>query len=91
MKFLEDMDQVERISVARVQDGGLFKGASQQDLLARAAEVKLRDGWSEMLPFLLRKDVDVHLVSVGWSAAFIREALSLSGLPHEVPKVYYQS
>ncbi|PWY98519.1 DUF500-domain-containing protein [Testicularia cyperi] len=82
MRYLEELDQVERASVARVQKGGLFKDASLESVLDRASQVETRPGWKvahEWMDDLAKHDrLDSYIVSVGWSARFIRRAIEHS-------------
>lgn len=97
LEFLEKIDQVEVKSVARVEDGGLFRGMSKTELLRRAEEVELRSGWDEFYAWLSSEvaegKVAADVISVGWSGDFIRHAItsraSKAGVTREgINKVY---
>ncbi|GAC76882.1 uncharacterized conserved protein [Moesziomyces antarcticus T-34] len=76
LEFLAEMDSVEVESVTRVQDGGLFKGVTRASLLERAQKVEFRTGWQDFYAWLgEHRDVVAEIISVGWSAAFIRQAI----------------
>lgn len=79
MAFLEGLDTVEQMSVARVESGQLFKGVSMADLLSRAKTVELREGWNVFRSWLEDQtkagSVVSHIISVGWSAKFIQKAI----------------
>ncbi len=76
LEFLDEMDSVEVESVTRVQDGGLFKGMTRASLLDRAESVEFRTGWEDFYAWLgEHRGVVAEIISVGWSAAFIRHAI----------------
>lgn len=84
--WLASLDAVEKASVQRVCDAGLFNSVSVYDIENAAKEavqdgkVELREGWLELLYAPLRypegsKISRVEIISVNWSECFIRECL----------------
>ncbi|KAK0650113.1 hypothetical protein DIS24_g7188 [Lasiodiplodia hormozganensis] len=75
--WLASLAAVESSSVKRVEDSGLFRGVTAAAVKAGAAqaidsgEVTLRDGWSSLLAYSQKTTI----LSVNWSATFIRECL----------------
>ena len=79
MRFLESLDEVELKSQSRIEQSGLFRGFDLQAMEQRAAsQVEFRDGWTEVAKWLQEqsKKVQMHVISVGWSARFIAKALA---------------
>ncbi|PWN89588.1 hypothetical protein FA10DRAFT_268118 [Acaromyces ingoldii] len=83
LAFLDSLDDVELRSQARIEDGGLFKGFDPEQMDERARrQVTLRNGWAEAAAKrLAAEEVEHHIISVGWSARFIRAALGQSTHP----------
>lgn len=80
LEFLAGIDAVERASVARVEQGGLFKGTSGAAMLERAErQVSFRAGWAAFYTWLAEQvsagAAVADIISVGWSSAFIRRAI----------------
>ncbi|CDS82357.1 uncharacterized protein SPSC_03176 [Sporisorium scitamineum] len=76
LEFLSEIDAVEQASVARVEEGGLFKGMSLTGMLERAETVGFRTGWEGFYTWLdEHPGVEVDIISVGWSSVFIRHAI----------------
>lgn len=80
LEFLSRIDEVEVASVARVEQGGLFKGMAKADLLQRAeSEVEFRHGWDVFCSWLGEQvregKARADVISVGWSGEFIRHAI----------------
>ncbi|OJD32728.1 nuclease-like protein [Diplodia corticola] len=75
--WLASLATVDSLSVRRVEDSGLFKGVTAAAVRTGAAqaigtgELTLRDGWSS----LLAQGQKTTILSVNWSATFIRECL----------------
>ncbi|SPO22114.1 uncharacterized protein UTRI_02119_B [Ustilago trichophora] len=94
LKFLERIDEVELASVARVEEGGLFKGVTLSSIRERAeTEVQFREGWEAFNSWLSAEvkegKLSADVISVGWSGEFIRHALSTQSSSSErIPKVY---
>ncbi|SJX62015.1 uncharacterized protein SRS1_10642 [Sporisorium reilianum f. sp. reilianum] len=83
LEFLGALDSVEQASVARVEDGGLFKGMPLAEMLARAeTQVEFRAGWDAFYAWLAAQTearaLDARIISVGWSSTFIRHAIEHS-------------
>lgn len=72
---------VELASLARVKDDGLFQGiwheyllsAGQQDRLN--SRVRIREGFESFFTQASRQDHDMHVLSVNWSADYIKGVL----------------
>ncbi|KIW90970.1 uncharacterized protein Z519_08753 [Cladophialophora bantiana CBS 173.52] len=89
--WLASLREVEMRSVTRVRDAGIFADVTEQDIRVgaedsvRRNEIQLRDGWDEVLSLAHHHPGDevgdhhsslVSIISVNWSAAFIRACLS---------------
>lgn len=77
LDFLDKLGIVELASVANVEKHGLFKGVTNEELRERAKNVEFRAGWKEFAE-KVRKSENTRImavVSVNWSAVFIRAAL----------------
>ncbi|OAP62776.1 hypothetical protein AYL99_02003 [Fonsecaea erecta] len=90
--WLASLKDVELRSLQRVQDAGIFSDVTKQDIWTAAEdavrdnEVELREGWKDLLSLashatnetaeVARPPVPVSILSVNWSAAFIRACLS---------------
>ncbi|CAO1613993.1 unnamed protein product [Parajaminaea phylloscopi] len=85
LEFLGSLEEVEMKSVQRVERGGLFEGWDPQQAEGRAAErVQFRPGVSSSLSSFLqqnRETVETAIISVSWSARFIRAGLKAAGVP----------
>lgn len=76
LAYLQAVDEVELMSVNRVEAQGLFKGVKYEEILSRAETVQYRDGWEKFDAWLLEEEsVFSEIISVGWSASFIRHSL----------------
>ena len=80
LEFLGAIDTVEVASVSRVEQGGLFRGMPKSALLERATKVQFRAGWDAFAHWLHAeteaRTVSADVISVGWSAEFIRHAIA---------------
>ena len=77
LEYLESLGPVERVSVRKVEEKGLFKGVKEEDIKKRAQQVEFREGWKEFTEEAMRRD-NVRLMgilSVNWSSVFIDSAL----------------
>ncbi|EST07857.1 Ysc84 actin-binding domain protein [Kalmanozyma brasiliensis GHG001] len=92
LEFLGRIDEVERASVARVESGGLFIGMSKRSLLDRAEQVEFRHGWDAFYTWLQEQveteSVSADIISVGWSAEFIRHAIERAAAKGVIDRVY---
>jgi len=79
--WLASLSVVEQKSVRRVEKAGLFKGATTsiiQDVAFEAArnDHPMRTGWHELLSWSsAHQNVDLTILSVNWSATFIRQVM----------------
>lgn len=83
--------RIERASLSRVQDAGLFRGVPLEYLYRCGQEhreigvVKLRNAFSELIHLVqshssVEKMHGTHVLSVNWSATYIRGVLSREGI-----------
>jgi 2-hydroxy-3-keto-5-methylthiopentenyl-1-phosphate phosphatase len=85
--WLASLKDVEERSVQRVQEAGIFNGVTHHDICEasisaiRDEKIQLRNGWKQLLasadgPVIDRqKHRKVSILSVNWSATFIRDCL----------------
>ncbi|KAK6509009.1 hypothetical protein TWF481_003775 [Arthrobotrys musiformis] len=77
--FLSSLRSIERKSIERVESSNIFKGISRADISVAAKKVQVRKPHefkalvSKVLP--LHPTSKVTILSVNWSASFIREVL----------------
>ncbi|KAL8778805.1 MAG: hypothetical protein Q9213_007240 [Squamulea squamosa] len=82
LDWLEHLRVIEYRSIARVEATKVFRGVTKDVVHAAAGEttkdkkVELRRGWDKMVNNVLEAEGKVAVVSVGWSAAFIRGCLN---------------
>ncbi|KAK2059858.1 hypothetical protein LY76DRAFT_625598 [Colletotrichum caudatum] len=82
LAYLRGLSVVELRSVQRVEQSGLFRGITREDLekagdAARTEGiVKLRDGFAELMDLAKDNGWAVSVVSVNWSRSFISGVLS---------------
>lgn len=77
--FLSGLGPVEKRSLDRIADGGLFRGITPGELGRRAAGVRFREMWPEAHRWMCKRhNCDVYILSVNWSCAFIERALGAS-------------
>ncbi|KAJ0162708.1 Uncharacterized protein CTA2_4134 [Colletotrichum tanaceti] len=82
LAYLRGLKEVELRSVQRVEESGLFRGITREDLekagnVARMeGPVKLRDGFAELMDMAKENEWAVSVVSVNWSKSFISGVLS---------------
>jgi hypothetical protein len=77
LEYLDSMTSVENASVSKVEEHGLFKGVTNEDLYERGKQVHFRKGWEEFTK-QVRKSPNARLLailSVNWSTVFIEGAL----------------
>ncbi|KAL8971995.1 MAG: hypothetical protein Q9197_002988 [Variospora fuerteventurae] len=81
LQWLESLRDVERKSTERVEAAGIFRNVGREDVRHAAEQamkegkVVLRDGWIDLVAWVLKDGGEVGVVSVGWSAEFIRWCL----------------
>ncbi|KAL8767494.1 MAG: hypothetical protein Q9209_006001 [Squamulea sp. 1 TL-2023] len=82
LDWLEHLRVIEYRSIARVEATKVFRGVTK-DVMHAAAEgvtkdgkLELRKGWEKLVTMVMEEEGKVSVVSVGWSAAFIRGCLS---------------
>lgn len=77
--FLSGLAPVEKRSLDRIADGGLFRGITADELGRRAAGIRFREMWPEAHRWMCqRRNCDVYILSVNWSSVFIERALGES-------------
>ena len=62
-------------SIARIERGGLFRGAYHAAMVDRSAQVRVRPGLEAIAQAAAELSVEVGVVSIGWSRAFIRHVI----------------
>jgi len=89
--FLRSLRHIELRSLARVQASGLFAGISTTELeqagrkAVQGGEVRIRKGFSDFVREAARDGRrDISVVSVNWSASFVRGVLSTVGVELDV-------
>ncbi|KAL8937810.1 MAG: hypothetical protein Q9216_004241 [Gyalolechia sp. 2 TL-2023] len=81
LAWLESLRDVESKSTERAEAGKIFCGVGKGDLQHAAEEavqqgkVMLRSGWDRLIHRVVSENGEVGIVSVGWSAEFIRACL----------------
>ncbi|KAL8726749.1 MAG: hypothetical protein Q9181_005943 [Wetmoreana brouardii] len=82
LTWLESLRDVEQKSMERVEATGVFRGVGANDVRkgaeqsVRRGEVLPRKGWARVVEKVVGGKGMVGVVSVGWSAEFIRACLS---------------
>jgi phosphoserine phosphatase len=85
LDFLQSLDEVEMKSQKRIEEGELFVGFDPIAMKERAAtQVKLRPGFREMMAKEEIKKLEMHIISVHWSAQFISAALQGSAASRSI-------
>lgn len=78
--YIAALQPIERGSITRIEDGGLFRGTHPASRRARASHVEFRAGWEEWSRWARPRCRDhtlaMHIISVNWSRAFILDALA---------------
>lgn len=77
--FLRGITDVEYNSVKRVESSGLFKDVPLSALHKQAEQVPIRKGWWNLCARLHSRGVPIVVISVNWSAQFIRRVFELRG------------
>ncbi|PWN53519.1 DUF500-domain-containing protein [Violaceomyces palustris] len=86
MEYMRELDEeVEWKVTKQIEEGGLFKGERLEDLLERSSKVEFREGWEEFDDWILKREeeeeeegkveIETEIISIGWSARFIRESI----------------
>jgi len=77
LDFLGSLSAVENASVSKVEEHGLFKGVTNEELYERGKQVRFRDGWEKFTKQVTESSNCslVAILSVSWSAVFIEGAL----------------
>lgn len=84
LEYLQSLDEVELESQKRIEKGGLFVGFDLVAMEERAKKVQLRPGWKEMMQKEKIRNLEHHIISVGWSARFIKAALQETTTPTSI-------
>lgn len=86
-KYLASLSSVELKSIKRIEEAGVFTGTTKRDLQAGATaslderQIEMRPGWEELFKLA---NLDFAIVTVNWSAMFIRCCLSYASEAHNV-------
>ena len=77
LEYIASLTPVEKASVKKVEEKGLFKGVREEDICKRAQQVEFRDGWKDFTELATQKGHVrlVGILSVNWSTKFIEAAL----------------
>jgi hypothetical protein len=77
LEYLGSLGVVEKASVSKVEEYGLFKGVREVDICERTKQVQFRDGWKEFAAQVTKTDhvQFMAVLSVNWSKVFIDCAL----------------
>jgi hypothetical protein len=77
LEYLGSLGVVEKASVSKVEEYGLFKGVREADICERAEQVQFRDGWKEFAAQITKTNhvQFMAVLSVNWSKVFIDCAL----------------
>lgn len=84
--FLSGMKDVEETSLQRIAESGIFTGLDAETLsqagtdAVQAGRIKIRDGFTDVMSLVTERGWSVSVISVNWSRAFLRGALS----PHKL-------
>lgn len=81
--FLRGITDVEYNSVKRVESSGLFKDVPLSALHKQAEKVPIRKGWWDLCSRLRSRGIPIVIISVNWSAEFIRRVFEMKGY-HDV-------
>jgi 2-hydroxy-3-keto-5-methylthiopentenyl-1-phosphate phosphatase len=87
--FLSGMKDVEEASLQRIAESRIFTGLDAETLSQAGADavtagrIKIRDGFKDVMNLAMDRNWSVSVISVNWSRAFIRGALS----PHTLDVV----
>ncbi|KAJ2374333.1 hypothetical protein H4S02_008578, partial [Coemansia sp. RSA 2611] len=88
-RYLESVRPVEAASLDRMSQHGLLAGLTRADLYTGGRLVQLRPNAADVVgQFLHTRGCHVCVVSVNWSADFIRGALDASGVDSKLIRVY---
>jgi hypothetical protein len=79
LEYLDSLGSVEKASVSKVEEYGLFKGVKEADIRERGKQVKFRDGWKNFTDEATRQEHVwlMGVLSVNWSKSFIVSALRM--------------
>jgi phosphoserine phosphatase len=87
VEYLAGLENVEKASLARVEESGIFAGLEHRGLFQMGVDaieskkIALRDGFREVLDHAGRQGWTVGVISVNWSRSFIRGVLHHFGIP----------
>ena len=77
MAYLASLEDVERRSIGRLEDAGVWRGVTRERVVEAAVEavtggkVRFRHGWEGMVSAVQKRGGAVGVVSVAWSCLFI--------------------
>ncbi|KXZ50218.1 hypothetical protein GPECTOR_17g855 [Gonium pectorale] len=81
--FLERLSDFDERMNAVVEESGILKGSTEQELAAAGAALPLRPHCRETLSGALRRGIPVRVLSVNWSDVYVGAAL---GLPTQLAR-----
>ncbi|KAF4344459.1 UPF0655 [Fusarium beomiforme] len=82
IEFLSGMKDVEETSLRRIAESRIFAGLDAETLsqagadAVQAGRIKIRDGFADIISLAKERGWSVSVISVNWSRAFLRGALS---------------
>ena len=77
LNYLGSLTPVEKASIEKIEENGLFKGVRGAEICKRAQQVQFREGWNEFTEYVTGKNHVrlMGILSVNWSKLFINCAL----------------
>ncbi|XP_031104798.1 bifunctional TH2 protein, mitochondrial-like [Ipomoea triloba] len=84
LEALEQLSDFEKKANLRVIESGLLKGLSLEDIKQVGGSLILQDGCMNFFQTVIKKDVDVRVLSSCWCGDLIRSAFSSGGLNDEL-------
>ena len=86
VEYLNSLGVVEKASIARIEDSGIFKSVKPSDIEHVATSciedgvIRLRKGWERLIDLIHHSEYEkrrgeVHIISVAWSASFISSCI----------------
>lgn len=78
LQYQEGISDVELSSIRAIENGGVFRGLTAQDLVAPAAKVVLRQSFLDFVSQL--RDTPLFILSVNWCRSLIKAVLDINGI-----------
>ncbi|KAK0632556.1 HAD-like domain-containing protein [Immersiella caudata] len=83
LSFLESLKPLERASVERVEKAGFFEGLNEEIMeelgreAVKSGDVKVREGFRELVKEIGQREWEVGVVSVNWSRGWVRGVMDV--------------